>query len=79
MKRLRTKQTQYTDTANSIILETTRSGMGGITLFSMPDILSRADEKCSMVVNDPKGELFAASKRAQGERGYIVEVESDMV
>lgn len=58
---------------NNMWVGTTRSGKGEMGMFPMIDIYSRAEEKASMVFNDPKGELFAASKEILEERGYHVE------
>lgn len=63
-----------TDTVNSCILGVSRSGKGEIIITPMIDILSRAKEKSSMIINDPKGELFAASKKTLEKRGYDVQV-----
>ena len=62
------------DTVNSLFLGTSRSGKGEGHVIPFIDILSRAMEKCAMVVNDPKGELFAAAKVILEERGYEVQV-----
>lgn len=62
------------DTVNSLFLGTSRSGKGEGHVIPLIDILSRAMEKCAMVVNDPKGELFAAAKEILEERGYEVQV-----
>lgn len=62
------------DTVNSLFLGTSRSGKGEGHVIPLIDILSRAIEKCAMVVNDPKGELFAAAKEILEERGYEVQV-----
>ncbi|WP_332698422.1 VirD4-like conjugal transfer protein, CD1115 family [Halalkalibacter lacteus] len=59
---------------NNLIIGTTRSGKGEMLIFPMIDIYSRAQKKASMVLNDPKGELFAASKETLEKRGYHVEV-----
>ncbi|MCM3034150.1 MULTISPECIES: type IV secretory system conjugative DNA transfer family protein [Niallia] len=44
-----------TDTVNTCILGVSRSGKGEIIITPMIDILSRAKEKSSMILNDPKG------------------------
>lgn len=62
------------DTVNSAILGVSRSGKGETTITPMIDILSRAEIQTSMVLNDPKGELYAASKDTLEARGYNVEV-----
>lgn len=59
---------------NNLWIGTTRSGKGEIGMFSMIDIYSRAEKKASMVLNDPKGELYSASKETLESRGYHVEV-----
>ncbi|MYL22067.1 TraM recognition domain-containing protein [Halobacillus litoralis] len=59
---------------NNLWIGTTRSGKGEMGIFPMIDIYSRAEKKASMVLNDPKGELFASSKETLERRGYHVEV-----
>ncbi|MFC9084562.1 type IV secretory system conjugative DNA transfer family protein, partial [Streptomyces sp. NPDC057062] len=63
-----------TDTVNTCILGVSRSGKGEIVITPMIDILSRAEEKSSMVLNDPKGELYAGAKDTLEKRGYDVQV-----
>lgn len=63
-----------TDTTNTIYLGVSRSGKGELGITPMIENISRAMQKCSMVINDPKGELFAASKDLLESRGYRVEV-----
>lgn len=63
-----------TDTVNSLILGISRSGKGETTITPFIDILSRATIQSSMVVNDPKGELYASSKETLEARGYDVQV-----
>lgn len=63
-----------TDTVNTGILGVSRSGKGETTITPMIDILSRAEIQSSMVLNDPKGELYAASKDTLEARGYDVQV-----
>ncbi|RKD26494.1 hypothetical protein BEP19_16790 [Ammoniphilus oxalaticus] len=59
---------------NNLIIGTTRSGKGETFVFSAIDIYSRAEEQASMVINDPKGELFSASNETLEKLGYHVEV-----
>ncbi|RXZ02127.1 VirD4-like conjugal transfer protein, CD1115 family [Fictibacillus sp. S7] len=59
---------------NNLWIGTTRSGKGEIGMFSMIDIYSRAKQKASLIMNDPKGELYSASKETLEKRGYHVEV-----
>ncbi|MBD8045858.1 VirD4-like conjugal transfer protein, CD1115 family [Clostridium faecium] len=59
---------------NNLIIGTTRSGKGEIFMFPAIDIYSRAKIKASMIFNDPKGELIAASKETLEKRGYRVEL-----
>lgn len=60
------------DTVNSLFLGASRSGKGETSVVPLIDNLSRAEEQSNMVVNDPKGELFSASKETLEERGYRV-------
>lgn len=59
---------------NNMIIGTTRSGKGETFVFSAIDIYSRAEKQASMILNDPKGELYAASKDTLEGLGYHVEV-----
>lgn len=52
----------------------TRSGKGETFVVPMLDVLSRAKDKPSIVVNDPKGELAGASYETLKKRGYEVHV-----
>lgn len=57
-------------TTNNLIIGITRSGKGQIVVNTMIDILSRAGEKCSMVITDPKLELSSLTIPKLIERGY---------
>ncbi|WP_144573061.1 VirD4-like conjugal transfer protein, CD1115 family [Bacillus cereus] len=59
---------------NNLIIGTTRSGKGETFVFPTIDVYSRAEHKPSLICNDPKGELFSASKETLEERGYHIEV-----
>ncbi|MDM5436260.1 type IV secretory system conjugative DNA transfer family protein [Bacillus hominis] len=59
---------------NNLIIGTTRSGKGETFVFPTIDVYSRAEHKPSLIFNDPKGELFSASKETLEERGYHIEV-----
>ena len=59
---------------NNMVIGTTRSGKGETFVFSAIDIYSRAEKQASMILNDPKGELYAASKETLEGLGYHVEV-----
>lgn len=61
-----------TDTVNTCFVGTSRSGKGQMAVFSLIDNLSRAEIKSSMILNDPKTELFTASKETLEKRGYDV-------
>ncbi|PEH49476.1 VirD4-like conjugal transfer protein, CD1115 family [Enterococcus faecium] len=61
-----------TDTVNTCIVGTSRSGKGQIEVLATIDNLSRAERQSSMVVNDPKNELYVASKDELEARGYDV-------
>jgi len=63
-----------TDTVNTTFIGVSRSGKGEIGITTFIDILSRAEEKASMILNDPKGELYAGSKDTLEKRGYDVQV-----
>lgn len=59
---------------HTIVIGTTRSGKGqGFVLITI-DIYSRAEEKSSLVINDPKGELCGQSKELLERAGYEVKV-----
>ena len=60
------------DTINSVFIGVSRSGKGELQVVPMIDNLSRAENQSSLVVNDPKGELFTASKETLEKRGYNV-------
>ncbi|EJQ35430.1 hypothetical protein IEE_05539 [Bacillus cereus BAG5X1-1] len=62
------------DTVNTAILGVSRSGKGEMIVVPMIDNLSRAKNQSSMVLNDPKGELYSASKETLEKRGYDVQV-----
>lgn len=59
---------------HTMVIGITRSGKGETFVFPMLDVLSRAKNKPSLVVNDPKGELAGASYDTLKERGYEVHV-----
>ncbi|MED4287193.1 type IV secretory system conjugative DNA transfer family protein, partial [Priestia megaterium] len=52
----------------------TRSGKGETFVFPTIDIYSRAEKQPSLIVNDPKAEILAASKETLEKRGYHIEV-----
>ncbi|MBM7554826.1 VirD4-like conjugal transfer protein, CD1115 family [Thalassobacillus pellis] len=59
---------------NNLIIGTTRSGKGQTYVIPTIDAYSRAEKQPSLVINDPKGELFASSRETLEDRGYEVEV-----
>lgn len=59
---------------NNLFIGMTRSGKGEFFVFSILDVYSRARKQPSMVFNDPKGELAAASTEKLKERGYEVKI-----
>lgn len=59
---------------NNLIIGTTRSGKGETFVFPTIDVYSRAENQPSLILNDPKGELFAASKDILEKRGFHIEV-----
>jgi type IV secretory pathway TraG/TraD family ATPase VirD4 len=62
------------DTINSIIVGMTRSGKGETVVNVLVDIISRAQKLCSMILADPKGELYQMAYDTLVKRGYDVEV-----
>jgi type IV secretion system protein VirD4 len=60
------------ETVNTMVVGTSRSGKGQAVVIETIDNLSRARKRSSMVVNDPKGELFTASYETLQKRGYDV-------
>lgn len=59
---------------HTMVIGITRSGKGETFVVPMIDVLSRAKEKPSIVINDPKGELAGASYKTLKKRGYEVYV-----
>ncbi|WP_088051871.1 VirD4-like conjugal transfer protein, CD1115 family [Virgibacillus dakarensis] len=59
---------------HTMVIGITRSGKGETFVVPMIDVQSRAKEKPSMVINDPKGELAGASYDTLKVRGYAVYV-----
>lgn len=59
---------------HTMVIGITRSGKGETFVFPMIDALSRASNKPSLLINDPKGELAGASYNTLVERGYEVHV-----
>lgn len=57
---------------NNLIIGITRSGKGEMFVFPSIDVYSRAEQKTSMVICDPKLELYKASKKTLENRGYAV-------
>lgn len=64
----------YLDTGihNTLIIGITRSGKDEIYVFPSIDEYSRAEEKYSMVITDPKLESYKSSKETLENRGYKV-------
>ncbi|WP_159565753.1 VirD4-like conjugal transfer protein, CD1115 family, partial [Exiguobacterium sp. 8A] len=60
------------DAYNFLIYGMTRSGKGETAIFPSIDLYSRAEKQSSMVLHDPKGELYTASRATLEERGYRV-------
>ena len=58
---------------NNMVIGTTRSGKGEVFVVSAIDIYSRAENQASLIVTDPKGELFAASKEELEKLNYNVQ------
>lgn len=62
------------DTINVLITGMTRSGKGEMYVNPTIDLVSRASIPSSMVITDPKGELYQASFKTLRKRGYDVKV-----
>lgn len=56
---------------NNYIIGTTRSGKGESFMFPTIDLYSRAEKKSSLIITDPKLELYKASYKTLKKRGYI--------
>lgn len=61
-----------TDFINNLIIGITRSGKGEMEVIPTIDVYSRAKKKTSMVISDPKTELYKTSKKTLEKRGYRV-------
>ncbi|MBU3093546.1 type IV secretory system conjugative DNA transfer family protein [Clostridium sp. CF011] len=59
---------------NNLVIGTTRSGKGETFVFPTIDVYSRAEEKPSMIINDPKGELASACYNTLIKRGYDIQI-----
>lgn len=60
---------------NNIFIGTTRSGKGEMYVFNIIDLMSRAEKmenRASMIISDPKIELYKSCKKTLEDRGYIV-------
>ncbi len=57
---------------NNLIIGITRSGKGEMFVFPSIDVYSRAEKKTSLVIADPKLELYKSSKKTLEARGYDV-------
>ncbi|MDH6364512.1 type IV secretory pathway TraG/TraD family ATPase VirD4 [Enterococcus sp. PF1-24] len=60
-----------TNTVNTAYIGVSRSGKGEMYVTTKQDIVSRAEDKGSMLTNDVKGELYAAAKDTLDLRGYL--------
>lgn len=61
-------------TINMLMVGTTRSGKGEGWVNPMVDIMSRAEDKASMIVGDPKLELGQMAYKTLRKRGYDVQI-----
>lgn len=61
-------------TNNSLVVGITRSGKGETYVMPKLDILTRAKKRSSIVVTDPKKELYQSSYVKLRQRGYNVQV-----
>lgn len=60
------------DITNNLCIGITRSGKGEMYVIPSLDVYSRAEEKTSMVILDPKTELYKTAKQTLESRGYDV-------
>lgn len=63
-----------TESVNTLIIGATRSGKGELFVVKTIDIYSRAKEQASLIITDPKLELYKMSYKTLKDRGYIVKV-----
>jgi len=49
-----------------------RVGAGKTSRYIIPNVLERSKYKCSMVINDPKGEVFEATSKHMKSKGFKV-------
>ena len=49
-----------------------RIGAGKTTRYIIPNVLNRARERCSMVINDPKGEVYENTSGYLASQGYEI-------
>ena len=49
-----------------------RVGAGKTSQYIIPNVLDKARRKCSLVVNDPKGEVYAQTSQYMKDKGYNV-------
>lgn len=49
-----------------------RVGAGKTSRYIIPNVLERSKHRCSMVVNDPKGEVFEATSKHMKSKGFNV-------
>ena len=59
---------------NNLIIGITRSGKFEVFVAPVIDIYSRSDEKPSLVINDPKGEILSSSYDTLINRGYDIKI-----
>lgn len=57
---------------NNIVIGMTRSGKTEMFVYVMIELYSRAREKSSLIITDPKGELLSATKDILEKRGWDV-------
>lgn len=62
------------ETINVLVNGTTRSGKGESLVNPTIDLMSRAKVKSSLIVTDPKGELYQSAYKTLRRRGYNVQV-----
>ena len=56
------------------VLMAARVGAGKTSKYVIPNVLDKADRVCSLVVNDPKGEVFEKTSGFMKAKGFNVVV-----
>ncbi|MEZ5536399.1 MAG: type IV secretory system conjugative DNA transfer family protein [Thiolinea sp.] len=49
-----------------------RVGAGKTSRYIIPNVLARANKQCSLIINDPKGEVYSATSNYMRSKGFEV-------